>query len=194
MNPLDPIEMNSIVIPFESPLVKTIHVEKEVFFCSTEGPPVIADVSIYTEIIEDANRQEPLQKSIEVITCMKYLNGTALGCISEQPPLDLPSLPCERPQVQFLPFPIEMNSVAVADGRLAKTIMAETEIFTCPDPNYAHHSIFKQVTIFTEKFEMINSTEPQPTINTTNHFEIASCIKSELNAEVLGCSFKAIVG
>lgn len=27
-NPLDPIEMNTVVIPFEFPLVKTIHLQK----------------------------------------------------------------------------------------------------------------------------------------------------------------------
>jgi hypothetical protein len=198
-NPLDPIEMNTIVIPAERPLVKTIHVEKEVFLCQQEAPPyrVIVDVSIYTEIVEDANRQEPLQKSFEVVTCMKYFNGTVLGCASEQPPTDLPNLPCENddppPLPEFLRFPIEMNSVVVANGTLVKTIMAETEVFHCPDPYSRAHSISKHVTLFTEKFEMIDFTEPpQPTINKTNHFESAECVKNEIFAQVLGCAFRAL--
>jgi hypothetical protein len=188
-NPLDPIEMNSIVIPFGIPFVKTIHVDKEVFLCETEGPLVIVDVSIYTEIIEDASRQEPSQKNFEVITCMKYLNGTALGCASQVPPTDLPSLPCQVPRLEFLLFPIEMNSVVVANGTIVKTIMAETEVFRCPD----RYSTVKHLTLFTEKFELIDFAPPGLTINKTNHFEVAACIKSEFNATVLGCSFQAIV-
>jgi hypothetical protein len=57
--------MNSIVIPFGIPFVKTIHVEKEVFACDqtveVEPKSVIVDVSVYTEILEDASRQEPSQ-------------------------------------------------------------------------------------------------------------------------------------
>jgi len=196
INPLDPIEMNTVVIPFfERTLVKTIHVEKEVFLCQSEGPPIIAEVSIYTEIIEDANRQEPLEKNFEVITCRKDLNGTVLFCISKQPPTDLPSLPCVNdppPQAQFLRFPIEMNSVVPPNGTLAKTIMAETEIFSCPDPSSLSHTVSKQTTLFTEKFEMINSIEPQLTVNKTNHFETAECMKREFNAEILGCTFRTI--
>jgi hypothetical protein len=188
-NPLDPTEMNSIVIPFRIPFVKTIHVDKEVFLCETEGLPVIVDVSIYTEIIEDASRQEPSQKNFEVITCMKYLNGTALGCASQVPPTDLPSLPCQVPRLEFLRFPIEMNSVVVANGTIVKTIMAETEVFSCPDL----YSTFKHVTLFTEKFELIDFAPPGLTIDKRNHFETATCIKSEFNATVLGCSFQAIV-
>jgi hypothetical protein len=195
VNPLDSIEMNTVAIPTESPIVKTIHVEKEVFICQSEGPPVTADVSIYTEIIEGANRQEPLQKNFEVVTCTKHLDGTVLWCISKQPPTDLPSLPCVNdppPQPEFLRFPIEMNSVIVANGTIVKTIMAETEVFSCPEPGSVSHNVSKHVTLFAEKFEIINSTEPQLTINKTSHFETASCMKRDFNAEVLGCSFQTI--
>jgi hypothetical protein len=190
-NQLDLREMNSIVILFGIPFVKTIHVEKEVFACdqTVEAEPksVIVDVSVYTEILEDASRQEPSQKNFEVITCMKDFNGTMLGCESTVPPTDLPSLPCQTPQSSvFLRFPIEMNSVVVANGTIVKTIMAETELFSCAP-------LYKQVTVFTEKFELINFTQPELTIDKRNNFETATCVKSILNATVLGCSFQAIV-
>jgi hypothetical protein len=185
---LDLREMNSVVIPFEIPFVKTIHVEKEVFACdgTVEAEPksVWVDVSVYTEILEDASRQEPSQKSFEVITCMKDFNGTMLGCESTVPPTDLPSLPCQNPRSPpgFLRFPIEMNSVVVANGTIVKTIMAETELFICP-------GVYKHVTVFTEKFELINFTQPELTIDKRNNFETATCVKSIANATVLGCSF-----
>jgi hypothetical protein len=185
-NQFDLREMNSIVIPFEIPFVKTIHVEKEFFACdqTVEAEPksVVVDVSVYTEILEDASRQEPSQKNFEVITCMKDFNGTMLGCESTVPPTDLPSLPCRGPQPGFLRFPIEMNSVVVANGTIVKTIMAETELLSCAP-------LHKHVTVFTEKFELVNFTQPELTIDKRNNFETATCIKLELNATVLGCSF-----
>lgn len=195
-NPLDPIEMNTIVIPFEFPLVKTIHLEKEVFLCQQDAAPynVIVDVSIYTEIVEDAIRQEPVQKSFEVVTCMKNFNGTVLGCMSEQPPTNVPALPCviePAPRPEFLQFPIEMNSVVV-NATIVKTIMSETEVFNCPNPYSSSHNISKLVTLFTEKFEKFNDIEPQPRIDKTNHFESAECVKNEISAEVLGCTFRAV--
>jgi hypothetical protein len=118
---------------------------------------------------------------------MKDFNGTMLGCESTVPPIDLPSLPCQNPRSPgFLRFPIEMNSVVVSNGTIVKTIMAETELFICP-------AVYKQVTVFTEKFELINFTQPELTIDKRNNFETAACVKSILNATVLGCSFQAIV-
>ncbi len=195
-NPLDPIEMNTIVIPFEFPLVKTIHLEKEVFLCQQEAAPynVIVDVSIYTEIVENAIREEPVQKSFEVVTCMKNFNGTILSCMSEQPPTNVPALPCviePAPRPEFLHFPIEMNSVVV-NSTIVKTIMAETEVFNCPNPYSLSHNISKLVTLFTDKFEKFNDIEPQPTIEKANHFESAECVKDEISAEVLGCTFRAV--
>jgi hypothetical protein len=45
----------------------------------------MVDVSIYTGVIEDANRQKPLHKNFEVITSMKYFSGTMLGYVSRVP-------------------------------------------------------------------------------------------------------------
>lgn len=69
-----------------------------------------------------------------------------------------------------------MNSVVV-NATIVKAIMAETEVFNCPDPYSPSHSISKQVTLFTEKFEKFNNIEPQPTIDKTNHFESSECVK-----------------
>jgi hypothetical protein len=79
---------------------------------------------------------------------------------------------------------MEMNSVVIGE-RLVETIMAETEVFRCP-------ALYKQITASIEKFELINSTEPELTIDKRNHFETAECVKSIFSATVLACSFRAI--
>ena len=126
---------------------------------------------------------------------MKNFNGTVLGCTSEQPLTNVPALPClsepatTRPE--FLHFPMEMNSVVI-NSMIVKTIMAETEVFNCPNPYSPSHNISKVVTLFTDKFEKFNDIEPQPTIDKANHFESAECVKDEISAEVLGCTFRAV--
>jgi hypothetical protein len=68
--------MNSVVTNANGdPRVKTIHVEKEVFNCQAQPRPnsfwpIITDVNIITEIIENSTAQ-PINKTIEVVTCQK---------------------------------------------------------------------------------------------------------------------------
>jgi hypothetical protein len=139
------------------PLLKTIHVEKEVLICETErGPPLIMDIGIYTEIIEDLSTQRVLNNTFEVTTCAKTFDGTILGCISKEPPTTLPTLDCHLQRQLELPTPsIEMNTVVSSGGvvPLIKTIEAHKEVFECKTDLYP---IIKDVIIFTEMFENLD--------------------------------------
>jgi hypothetical protein len=189
--PMDPVDMNSVIF---RTLVKTVHVEKEILSCKTlQGPPIILDISIYTEIIENIQTPgaEALKKSFEVITCGKTFDGTILGCVPKdiEPNAPLPqNLTCTI-QTPSIPFPIEMNTVVgpVDVGRFVKTIQAETEIFKCdPLPNGDATKI-KMVTIFTEIFEDLAEMR---VLNKA--IDSVTCVKDIANATVITCTTKRI--
>jgi hypothetical protein len=182
--------MNSVIISFPSPLVKTVHVEKEVLLCDREDVPsvVVVDVNVYTDIIEDLKSQNILQVSFEVDTCVKDFNGSVLQCLSKEPPIPLPSLKCSI-QESPLRFPMEMNTVAPRSGpfaNLVKTMNAEKEIFECGSDNRGY-PIIKEVTIFTEKFENIDISPLS--ISKKNSFISTICMKTTYNATVFACDF-----
>jgi hypothetical protein len=50
-------------------LQKTIHVEKEIFKCITKnGAPVIAVVSLFTEIFEKVSSGKVIKKNVDLIS------------------------------------------------------------------------------------------------------------------------------
>jgi hypothetical protein len=67
--------MNTVIF---KDVTKTIHVEKEIFKCITtkNGAPVIAVVSLFTELFEKMKNQSTLnKKTVETVTCVKGYNG-----------------------------------------------------------------------------------------------------------------------
>ena len=73
--------MNTIIF---KDIVKTIHVEKEIFKCKTKnGALVIAMVSLFTELLESMRTQSTLNKTVETVTCVKGYNGTIYYCHSK---------------------------------------------------------------------------------------------------------------
>jgi len=146
--PEDPISMNTVR---NGNIVKTIHAEKEVYFCKTAqgGVPVIVDVTILGEIYEDIRTKSVLGKEALTITCMKLeANGQVIGCKTEAVPADttivincfeepffLLTIPFlnifdeEIPLGPLLTHPQEMNTVN--KGNIVKTIEAQKEIFLC---------------------------------------------------------------
>ena len=186
--PMDPLDMNTVMF---QEIVKTIHVEKEILSCKTlQGPPIIIDLSIYTEIIENIRRPgaEALKKSFEAITCAKTFDGTILGCVPKEiRPNDrlLQNLTCNI-QTPPIPFPIEMNTVvgSVDVGPFVKTIEAETEIFNCDLLPNGNPTKIKMVTIFTEIFEQL----PDVVLNKT--IDSVTCVKDIANGTVLTCTTK----
>ncbi len=83
--PADPVDMDTAVGANDR-FVKTVKVEKEVFFCSED---VVADVYLFTEIIEAQTRNaagavgtvRPIAKEFEGIVCFKRIIEPRLtGC------------------------------------------------------------------------------------------------------------------
>ena len=176
-------------VEFDS-LVKTVYVEKKTFICEEFTPPVIADVSTYIEIVEDASTQVPIKKSFEIVTCGKTLDGTVHGCVSDQPSDVLPSTTCRN--ISPLPYmtPLRLNTVINSPVGTSKTIEAATEVFGCDFVGGGNATQLptklKDVTLFTETFQNVH------TETIKRNFEVATCITELDTAKVLACNARSI--
>ena len=181
LQPVEPVAMNSVAF---HRLVKTIHVEKEVFVCQ-DG--TIKDVQIYTEIIENLKLPSTaVQKTFEVVTCFKDPRTVKVACKTTKPaelPVPIPPLPIDPdPQAPGPGDPIEMNTVQV--GPLVKTIMSEKEIFRVPSATGASGTI-RDIVIFTE---IIQDLSANVDFVVEKKVEVAVCDKT-FEGDVIGCSF-----
>ena len=90
--PRDPVVLDAVAT--HSGIVKSVHVEKEIFECpDPSGPGLIKDVNIFTEIIEDlrAFPGKVILRRVEVATCFKDpTRGEVLGCRFESVPVSGP--------------------------------------------------------------------------------------------------------
>ena len=187
VNPLtDPIDMNTIIF---KDIVKTVHVEKEIFKCITKnGAPVIAMVSLFTELFENLKNQSTLNKTVETVTCVKGYNGTISYCDSKRIPISNQypfSISCDPSKLNILNImsPIEMETVVNSNG-ISKTIEVEKEAFLCTYKQNKPTQIL-DVMLFTEIFENVLSG----TVIKKN-VESISCLKDIGTAKVLKCNTK----
>ena len=144
----NPIDMNTVIV---GAMVKTIHVEKEVYACT--DPPAIYDQDIYIKKIEDLAKFPNVTSSttFEVVTCAKNnLTGDVLGCVKKIPHQYSPiNIHCQQ---TFIGFPMQLNTVVAPNG-IVKTVEAQKEVFGCPTS--VSPKFMKDVTIFTEIFENV---------------------------------------
>ena len=184
--PTDPIDMNTVIF---KDIAKTIHVEKEIFKCITKnGAPVVAMVSLFTELFENLRTQSTLNKTVETVTCVKGYNGTVSYCNSNQIPIsrEYPfAVSCDPLNLRILNIasPIEMETVVSSNG-ISKTVEAEKEAFLCTYKQNKPTQIL-DVMLFTEIFEKVSSG----TIIKKN-VESISCLKDIGTAKVLKCYTK----
>jgi len=184
--PTDSVDMNTIIF---KDIVKTVHVEKEIFKCITKnGAPVIAMVSLFTELFEDLRTQSTLNKTVETVTCVKGYNGTVSYCDSKQIPISKQypfAVSCDPSKLRILNImsPIEMETVVSSNG-ISKTIEAEKEAFLCTYKENKPTQIL-DVMVFTEIFEKVSSG----TVIKKN-VESISCLKDINTAKVLKCNTK----
>lgn len=184
--PTDPIDMNTVIF---KDIAKTIHVEKEIFKCITKnGAPVVAMVSLFTELFENLRTQSTLNKTVETVTCVKGYNGTVSYCNSNQIPIsrEYPfAVSCDPLNLRILNIasPIEMETVVSSNG-ISKTVEAEKEAFLCTYKQNKPTQIL-DVMLFTEIFEKVSSG----TVIKKN-VESISCLKDIGTAKVLKCYTK----
>ena len=126
--PTDPIDMNTVIF---KDVAKTIHVEKEIFKCIIKNDtPVIAVVSLFTELFEKMKNQSTLnKKTVETVTCVKGYNGTVSYCDSKKIPIsnEYPfAVDCDPLNLRTLNIMslIEMETVVSSNG-ISKTVEAE---------------------------------------------------------------------
>ena len=111
--------MNTIIF---KDIVKTIHVEKEIFKCKTKkGALVIAMVSFFTELLESMRTQSTLNKTVETVTCVKGYNGTISYCHSKNIPISKQypfAVGCNPLNLRLLNItsPIKMETVVSSNG------------------------------------------------------------------------------
>lgn len=184
--PTDPIDMNTVIF---KDIAKTIHVEKEIFKCITKnGAPVVAMVSLFTELFENLRTQSTLNKTVETVTCVKGYNGTVSYCNSNQIPIsrEYPfAVSCDPLNLRILNIasPIEMETVVSSNG-ISKTVEAEKEAFLCTYKQNKPTQIL-DVMLFTEIFEKVsNGTVIKKNV------ESISCLKDIGTAKVLKCYTK----
>jgi len=170
----------SNLVPIESTsgtMVKTIHVEKEVYTCT--DPPAIYDQDIYIKKIEDLAKFPNVTSSttFEVVTCAKNnLTGDVLGCVKKIPHQYSPiNIHCQQ---TFIGFPMQLNTVVAPNG-IVKTVEAQKEVFGCPTS--VSPKFMKDVIIFTEIFENV----AKHTENST--FDSVVCAKVIGDLNVTGC-------
>jgi len=184
--PTDTVDMNTIIF---NDIAKTVHVEKEIFKCITKnGAPVIAMVSLFTELFEDLRTQLTVNKTVETVTCVKGYNGTVSYCDSKQIPISKQypfAVSCDPLNLRILNImsPIEMETVVSANG-VSKTIDSEKEAFLCTYKENKPSQIL-DVMLFTEIFEKVSSG----TVVKKN-VESISCLKDIDTAKVLKCNTK----
>ena len=184
--PTDPIDMNTVIF---KDVAKTIHLEKEIFKCITKnGAPVIAMVSLFTELFENMKNQSTLNKTVETVTCVKGYNGTVSYCDSKKIPIsnEYPfAVDCDPLNLRTLNImsPIEMETVVSSNG-ISKTVEAEKEGFLCSYKQNKPTQIL-DVMLFTEIFEKVSSGKV-----IKKNVESISCLKDIGTAEVLKCYTK----
>lgn len=185
--PSDRTQMNTV--EFDS-LVKTVYVEKKLFVCEEFTPSIIADVSTYIEIVEDASTQVPIKKSFEIVTCGKNLDGTVLGCVSDRPSNVLPTTTCENTSPLTHITPLRLNTIVNVPVGISKTIEAATEVFGCDFVGSGNATQLptklKDVTIFTGAFQNVRTETMKRNI------EVATCITELDTAKVLACNAHSI--
>jgi hypothetical protein len=171
--PEDPISMNTVR---SGNIVKTIHAEKEIFFCFLDQGhlPVTVDVTTYIEIYENIADREVIETNAIATTCLKdgFLpagdddtdddesefgsTATVIDCES----YNIPTTPvpvgsnCEEIGMKYITHPQEMNTVN--KGSIAKTVEAQKEVFEC----VLETAIKKvEVILFTDIYEDIAAQE-----------------------------------
>jgi hypothetical protein len=163
----DPISMNSVR---SGNIVKTIHAEKEIFFCFLEqgNLEVIVDLTTYLEVYEDIISQEVIETNAVATTCLKdQATAQVIDCESygvSTSPVFVGS-DCEEITNEDLTHPQEMNTVT--KSKVAKTIEAQKEFFECslPDATFCEENeescVEKKVDIvlFTEIYEDLSTQE-----------------------------------
>ncbi len=132
----DPISMNTVR---SGNIVKTIHVEKEIFASSCHleqgGLPVIVDLTTYVELYQNINDREVIKASALVVTCIKDIfTATVIDCESSVPPSTPVPVGSDCEELgdvakADITHPQEMNTVN--KGSIAKTIEAQKEVFIC---------------------------------------------------------------
>ena len=171
LQPTNPVDMTTVIW---RTIVKTMHVEKEVFACTK--PPGIFDQDIYINKTEDLSRFPPTPSTtFEVVTCAKNNTGDVLGCVQKIPHQ---YTPIERTcQQSFVGSPM-LNTVVAPNG-IIKTVEAQKEVFGCPTS--VSPQFVKDITIFTEIFDnMARGTEYKT-------YDYVNCTKRVVDLNVIGC-------
>jgi hypothetical protein len=178
-------EMNTIT---NDAIVKTIHVEKETYVCKTQSrQTLLADVYVYTEIIDNFRNQTSLKRNVEVLTCAKNINVTAVKCVSERPPTELPTTEIKCSIAPHFRRPVLMNTVS-GSGNITestKSIESDSRIFSCRDPNMIQ--LTKSLVTFIERYENLDK------MITNNTVETLTCIKEIVDLKVVTCNIQKVM-
>ncbi len=206
------VDMNSVlstktVSSVTTEVVKTIHVEKEVYDCTTvqSNTSVIVDLTTYLEVFETLPGGKVFKALALVTTCVKDPStGAVFGCSKGSEQTDVngnivaPAEPTKDPSViaavsgcSELDIDDEGNHVQVvntvvssANPGVVKTVDSQKEAFTCPASGIFSGDTKKvDVVIFQDTIENLN------TGSITQTWQSATCLVEQLHASVESCVF-----
>ncbi len=172
----DPISMNTVR---NKDIVKTIHAEKEVFGCELEqgNLEIIVDLTTYLEVYENITAKEVIATNAIATTCLKEPGfqssggATVIDCESYEvstSPVFVGS-DCIEDNDIIPTHPQEMNTVT--KGKIAKTIEAQKEVFSCDDIGNSNTDKKVDIVLFTSIYEDLNTLE-----TTSVQFLSARCV------------------
>ncbi len=202
------ISMNSVLSTRSgSEVVKTIHVEKEIFFCCCTIQsllPVTVDVTTYLEVFENLPSGKVFKAMALTTTCVKdESSGIVLGCTRGTEQADVngnivaPAEPtkdtsviaaatgCEELDIDENANHVQdVNTVVgVVNPGIVKTVDAQKEAFLCVGNGEGGFLKKIDVVIFQDTIENLN------TGSITQTWQTATCLVELFHASVEDCVF-----
>lgn len=168
-------------------IVKTTVLEKLTFVCKSliSQEHRIVDVNLHAKMIDNIETLVPLNRSVEITTCTRDINGSILECVSETPTKDLPPVACSLKK-PYQRSPIIMKSIASTNESMPSNRMeVDSDVFSCRDAK--GNPALKNVVMFSNMFEYIEATKPAK-----KSIESVSCVTDIVSASVLGCRFNSV--
>jgi hypothetical protein len=184
MQPTLPIEMNTVSI---KQTVRILYAENETYVCKTQSNlPIIVDVVLYARLTDDIRTQTPVNRTLEIVSCISDLNLTGMKCISERPHPNLPPLEVKC-SINKYQRPVLMNTDIVSSNVThgVHSVEAHSRMFTCRDQDDTQ--MFKEIVTFTKMYEDLDK------MITKKNVESLICMKTIVNLKVLACSLQKVM-
>jgi hypothetical protein len=142
---------------------------------------------MYLRLINNLETGDSVQRSIEVMSCTKDINGNILGCTAENPPLrGLQSVRCNLEK----PYPggnIKITSPGNLSNqsKVAHVSELHSDVFTCRGSDGAQ--LLKNVFLLVETRENIAESRVEE-----KNIESITCVSDIKQGKIVACSLQRV--